>query len=73
MRMLLRAMSTMPLGRVVKTVQGSGGATERISVSCYDGLGRTVKTVMNPTVADPCGSYTASAAVDEDVILEDGL
>jgi len=31
-------------------------------------LGRTVKSVMNPTVADPCVDYTASAVADEDVI-----
>jgi RHS repeat-associated protein len=50
-------------GRAVKTIDTQGHVTH----VCYDGLGRGVKTVLNPTVSDPCGSYTPSTDSDLDV------
>ncbi len=51
-------------GEVVRTIDTLGHAT----VSCYDGQGRVIKTVQNPSVSDPCGPYTPSAETDLDII-----
>lgn len=51
-------------GNVLKTIDTLG----HISHFCYDELNRVVKTIQNPTVADPCRDYTHSAAPDQDVI-----
>jgi RHS repeat-associated protein len=57
-------------------LQKSTTANGLVSYSCYDGLNRAVRTVLNPTVGDPCGVYVPSAKSAFDVIDEtvyDGL
>jgi RHS repeat-associated protein len=39
-----------------------------ISHACYDPRGLPVKSVLNPTVANPCPGYSPSVASDRDVI-----
>ena len=66
-----------------ETVYGPGGNVEqaidtlgRVTHSCYDGLYRVVKTIVNPTVSDPCQVYTPSGDADKDIaslITYDGL
>jgi YD repeat-containing protein len=51
------------VGNVKKTVDNLG----RVTYNCYDTLNRAVKTVQNPTVADPCGTYIPSGDVDQDI------
>src|SRR3990172_7151410 len=50
-----------PAGEVLRTIDTLSHAT----VMCYDGQGRVVRTVQNPSVSDPCGSYTPSTETDE--------
>ncbi|MFZ6028922.1 MAG: PA14 domain-containing protein, partial [Chloroflexota bacterium] len=50
-------------GRVTQTITNDG----RVTHSCYDALGRTIKTVVNPSVANPCVAYTPSAETDRDI------
>jgi RHS repeat-associated protein len=52
-----------PGGRAVRSVDSAG----RVAHTCVDGLYRTIKTVVNPSVADPCGTYTPSAESDQDI------
>ncbi len=68
--------------RTEYSYDGSGGLIEAIdpvgvtTVSCYDGVYRQVRTVINPTIGDPCGGYTPSAEADQDVTTDtvfDGL
>jgi RHS repeat-associated protein len=51
-------------GNVIKTIDNAG----QVSYNCYDKLNRVVKTIQNPTVADPCASYTASPDADKDIV-----
>ena len=51
-------------GQVQKTVDPNG----RVLYLCYDGLGRQVKQIINPTVSDPCQDYSPSAVTDRDII-----
>lgn len=51
---------------VFKTTDNAG----QVSYNCYDKLNRVVKTIQNPTVADPCVSYTASLDADKDIIAQ---
>ena len=46
-----------PDGAVLRSIEPDG----KITHTCVDGLGRTVKTVTNPSVANPCDEYTLSA------------
>jgi len=50
-------------GAVVRTADPVG----QVAHSCYDGQGRLVKSVVNPSVSDPCGSYSPSGDSDRDV------
>ena len=59
-------------GNQIKSVDPIGTLT----YSCMDGVSRVVRSVMNPTVGDPCGSYSQDPASDRDVTTEtvyDGL
>jgi RHS repeat-associated protein len=51
-------------GEVVRTLD----ALDHTTASCYDGQGRVVKAIVNPSVGSPCGSYTPSAQSDLDLI-----
>jgi len=51
-------------GNTVDSVDLAGTVTHY----CYDALNRAVKTIQNPTVADPCADYTPSADADKDLI-----
>jgi RHS repeat-associated protein len=58
-----------------ETVYGPGGYVQKIidpngkvTYFCYDGLYRNVKTVINPSVDNPCVDYTPSSEADRDVI-----
>ena len=53
-------------GRLVKSTDTFG----RINSTCYDSAGRVVKTIQNPSVADPCLSYTPSSDPALDRISE---
>ena len=50
-------------GRAVRAIDVS----ESVVYTCFDRLGRTVKTVLNPSVPDPCLVYTPSPETDHDV------
>lgn len=50
-------------GNVLRTIDNAGN----IPHTCYDVLNRAVKTIQNPSVADPCASYTPSSEADRDV------
>jgi RHS repeat-associated protein len=52
------------LGNAVRTIDPLG----KVSHSCYDGQGRVTKAIENPSVADPCGSYSPSPDTDRDII-----
>ena len=54
-----------PGGFVARTIDVDGKVTH----SCYDGLYRVVATVINPTVDDPCESYSPSNDPDKDIVL----
>jgi RHS repeat-associated protein len=59
-------------GKLQKSTDPNG----QVSYSCYDGLNRVVRSVLNPTVSDPCGPYTPIDKSARDVINEtvyDGL
>ncbi|MEK7787616.1 MAG: hypothetical protein AAB658_19605, partial [Chloroflexota bacterium] len=57
------------LGRVTQTTVASGTTKQRIDWTCYDALGRVVKSVQGPTSATPCSTYTPSATLfDRDII-----
>ncbi len=58
------------LGRATTSVYGAGSAQAQTTRLCYDALGRTVKTVSNPTVSDPCGSYTPATQTDRDLVQQ---
>jgi len=51
-------------GQVARTIDTLGHST----VSCYDGQYWVIKSVQNPSIGDPCGSYTPSSQPDEDLI-----
>ena len=51
-------------GEVLRAID----ALAHVTATCYDGQGRVVKTIVNPSVSDPCGSYTPSAEPDWDLI-----
>ena len=51
-------------GSVIRTVDPIGGVTH----TCYDGQQRVVKSIENPSVTSPCGSYTPSPDTDRDII-----
>jgi RHS repeat-associated protein len=53
-------------GNVLKTIDNTG----RIIYNCYDALNRVVKTVQNPTVTDPCTTYTLSSDTDKDITYQ---
>ena len=53
-----------PGGFVARTIEANG----RVTHTCYDGLYRVVGTVTNPTVDDPCESYSPSDDLDKDVV-----
>jgi RHS repeat-associated protein len=44
--------------------------TTRSTWTCFDALGRVVKTIQNPSVGDPCTDYTPSSQSDQDVITQ---
>ena len=52
------------LGNTVRTIDPLG----KVSHSCYDGQGRVTKAIENPSVADPCGSYSPNPDTDRDII-----
>jgi RHS repeat-associated protein len=51
-------------GNIIETIDNS----DRVKHFCYDSLNRTWKTIQNPSVSDPCRSYTPSGYPDEDII-----
>jgi RHS repeat-associated protein len=51
-------------GNITRSVDVTG----RVTYTCYDALNRPVKTIQNPTVADPCPDYSPSSEADKDVI-----
>ncbi|MEK7325141.1 MAG: hypothetical protein AAB217_07815, partial [Chloroflexota bacterium] len=51
-------------GNVTRSVDVTG----RVTYTCYDALNRPVKTIQNPTVADPCPEYPPSSEADKDII-----
>ncbi|MBL8093257.1 MAG: hypothetical protein JNL73_03735 [Anaerolineales bacterium] len=55
------------LGRTITTTVAAGSAQAQTTHTCYDTLGRVAKTILNPSVADPCVSYTPSSQTDRDV------
>ena len=53
-------------GSVQQTTDNAG----RVTHYCYDWMNRVIRTVQNPTVADPCFEYAPSGAADEDIIRQ---
>ena len=53
-------------GRVYRTIDPAG----KITQSCYNVIGQVVKVVENPSVADPCVSYTPSNDKDQDITTQ---
>lgn len=53
-------------GNVVKTTDNGG----KVKYHCYDQLNRVVKAILNPSVSNPCVTYTLSANLDKDVITQ---
>lgn len=56
------------LGRTITTTVAAGSAQAQTTYACYDALGRVSKTILNPTVANPCPTYTLSGQTDRDVV-----
>lgn len=52
------------LGNVVSTTDPNGGVT----YSCYDSMGRVIKTIQNPSITNPCEEYVPSIETDHDII-----
>jgi len=52
------------LGNVVSITDPNG----KVTISCYDDIGRIIKTVQNPSIGTPCVEYTPSAQSDQDII-----
>ena len=53
-------------GRVMRTIDPVG----KVTFTCFDAVGRGIKTVINPTVDNPCESYTLSTDTDTDITIK---
>ena len=53
-----------PVGNLIKMVDALG----TVGRSCYDERGLPIKSILNPTVPNPCPSYGGSSASDLDIV-----
>ena len=63
---IITQMGYDDFGNVITATNPAGTVT----YTCYDDLNRPIRTVFNPSVGDPCSSYTPDADGDEDVIVD---
>jgi len=52
------------LGGVISVTDPDG----KVTYTCYDGVGRVIKSIENPSVTDPCLDYESSSRTDQDII-----